>query len=136
MNLVRAGAAATQQIVERLQKSSVFTIEGFDTRAAIEVAAMSRDALKSGGKRGKSTGPWAKVKYDRQIVAIAKVNGATAIYSDDGDIKALGKQVKINVISLAELSLPPQDAQLDLLKHDTDITREADRDEAHQEEGD
>jgi hypothetical protein len=122
--LVRAGAVATQQIVEQLQKSSVFTIESFDTRAAIEVAAMSREALDSGKKRGKSTSPWAKVKYDRQIVAIAKVNGATTIYSDDGDIKTLGKQAKISVISLAELSLPPPDAQLDLLKHGASTTRE------------
>src|SRR6266446_4100466 len=43
--LVRAGAAASQQIVEHLQRYSVFSIEPFDTRASIEVAAMSREAL-------------------------------------------------------------------------------------------
>src|SRR6266508_6306805 len=47
--LVRAGAAASQQIVEHLQKYSVFRIEPFDTRAAIEVAAMTRSA-RDGGK--------------------------------------------------------------------------------------
>ena len=116
--LVRAGATGAQRIVEQLQRFSVFSIEAFDTRAAIEVAAMSRDALEKGNKRGQSTASWAKVKYDRQIVAIAKVNGATTIYSDDGDIKTLGRRSSINVVTLAELPLPPQPAQLDLeLRH-------------------
>jgi predicted nucleic acid-binding protein len=121
--LVRAGAEASQQIVEYLQRFSVFSIESFDTRAAIEVAAMSREALVKGKKRGASDATWAKVKYDRQIVAIAKVNGATTIYSDDGDIATLGKRAKINVISLAGLPLPPQKAQLDWLEHSADESR-------------
>jgi predicted nucleic acid-binding protein len=112
--LVRAGAAASQQIIERLQKYAVFSIEPFDTRAAIEVAAMTRKALDSGKKRGESSATWAKVKYDRQIVAIARVCGATAIYSDDGDIKVLAKDAKISVIALCDLPLPPEKAQLDL----------------------
>lgn len=121
--LVTAGAAATQQIIDHLQRYSVFSIEPFDTRAAIEVAAMSREAVRSGNKRGGSGATWAKVKYDRQIVAIAKVNGVMTIYSDDRDIAALRKRAKIQVIGLAELPLPPQKAQLDLLEHAADITR-------------
>jgi hypothetical protein len=35
--LVKAGQAASQKIIETLQKYSVFRIEPFDTRAAIEV---------------------------------------------------------------------------------------------------
>lgn len=112
--LVRAGAEASQRIVEYLQRYSVFSIESFDTRASIEVAAMSREA--KGSKKGSSDATWAKVKYDRQIVAIAKVHGATTIYSDDGDIGTLGKRAKINVVGLAELSLPPQKAQMDWLE--------------------
>lgn len=111
---MRAGAAASLQIIEHLQKYSVFQIESFDTRAAIEVAAMTRDAINRGNKRGKSSAIWTKVKYDRQIVAIEKVNGATTIYSDDQEIEALAKTVKIDVIRLAMLPLPPEKAQLDL----------------------
>jgi predicted nucleic acid-binding protein len=124
--LVRAGAAATQQIVDHLQRYSVFSIEAFDTRATIEVAAMSREALAGGkGKRGDSSATWAKVKYDRQIVAIAKVNGATTIYSDDHDIGTLGRRAKITVVSLADLPLPPQKAQMDLLEHADEKERAA-----------
>src|SRR4051812_15729574 len=53
--LVRAGAAASQKIIEHLQRYKVFRIEPFDTRAAVEVAAMTRKALDSGrGKKGGS----------------------------------------------------------------------------------
>jgi predicted nucleic acid-binding protein len=106
--LVRAGPAASQQIVEHLQRYNVFRIEAFDTRAAIEVAAMTRKALDSGRKRGASAATWAKVKYDRQIVAIAKVCGAPTIFSDDRDVHTLAKTVKIEVLGLADLPLPPE----------------------------
>jgi predicted nucleic acid-binding protein len=86
-SLVRADAAAAQQIIEQINKFSVFRIEPFDTRAAIEVALMTRNAIDSGGKKLGSAATWAKLKYDRQIVAIAKVCGATTIYSDDRDIR-------------------------------------------------
>jgi hypothetical protein len=54
------------------------------------------------------------MKYDRQIVAVAKVCGATTIYSDDKDVRTLAKTVKIEVIGLADLPLPPEKAQMDL----------------------
>lgn len=111
--LVRA--VASQQIVDRLSKHAAFSIEPFDTRATIEVAAMTREELDSGnGKRGGSAAVWAKVKYDRQIVAIAKVNSASTIYSDDGDIKRIASRSKITVKGLADLPLPDSAAQYTL----------------------
>lgn len=118
--MVRAGATGSQDLVDKLQKYAVFRIEPFDLRASIEVAAMSRDAFAAGGRKRGRVDPnvtWAKVKYDRQIVAIAKVHAVTAIYSDDGDIRTLGERVRIKVVSVADLPLPPQKAQLDLLEH-------------------
>lgn len=112
--LVTAGPEASQKIVEDLQKYAVFAIEPFDTRAALEAAAMLRTALANGNKRGPTKAPWQKVKVDRQIVAIARVHGATEIYSDDGDVAALGALAKIKVISLSDLPLPPEKAQLSL----------------------
>jgi predicted nucleic acid-binding protein len=112
--LVRAGAAESQQIIEEINRSAVFRIEPFDTRAAIEVAAMTRTALSDGGKKATSRSPWAKVKYDRQIVAIAKVAQATAIYSDDSDVRSIAKAVGIPVIGFSQLPLPPETAQKEL----------------------
>ena len=113
--LVHAGAAASQEIVDRLQRYAVFQIEPFDARAAIEVAAMTRSAKAKGNKRGQSNATWAKVKYDRQIVAIARVAGATTIYSDDHDIRSMAQDHKIKVLGVSDLPLPAEDAQMNFL---------------------
>jgi predicted nucleic acid-binding protein len=112
--LVRIGSVASQKLIEEIQKLSVFRIEPFDLRAAIEVAAMTREAIDKGDKKGGLAATYAKVKYDRQIVAIAVVNRATAIYSDDNDIKTIAATRKIKTIQLFELPLPPQDAQIQM----------------------
>jgi predicted nucleic acid-binding protein len=113
-SMVRAGAAGSQDIIEKLQKFAVFRIEPFDLRASLELAAMTREAVTKGRKRGDSTSTWAKIKFDRQIVAIAKVHGVTTLYSDDGDVRSIGERAGISVVSVADLPLPPQKAQLDL----------------------
>jgi hypothetical protein len=63
-------------------------------------------------KRGTSSATWTKIKFDRQIVAIAKVCRATVIYSDDEDVGKIAARARIKVIGLADLPLPPEDAQL------------------------
>lgn len=62
-----------------------------------------------GGERGWAT-TGAKAKFDDQIVAIAAVEGATAIYSDDEDIAKLA-QGRFQVINIATIPLPPKTAQ-------------------------
>jgi len=108
--LVRAGTDI-QSIIDRIRENSVFRIEPFDTRAAIEVALMARQAIDGGSKRAHQNSVWAKIKYDRQIVAVAKVNRATVIYSDDGHVRTLGDQNKIRVVRLVDLPIPDKDRQ-------------------------
>jgi hypothetical protein len=108
--LVRAGDSE-KDLINTIQKSAVFSIEPFDTLAAIEAAAMTRQAIKNGDKRGGVDCSWTKLKYDRQIMAIAKVHGATAIYSDDGHIHAHCEIAKIKAIRLADLPIPKDLAQ-------------------------
>ncbi len=111
--LARAGKAASE-VLEEIRKQSVFRIAPFDQRSSVECAvAIDRD-LTAGDKRGGSAATWAKVKFDRQIVAIAKANGAQQIYSEDGDIKKLAKREGIKVLSVADLDLPPADKQQSL----------------------
>jgi hypothetical protein len=97
-----------------MRRSAVFRIMPFDSLAAIEAAAMTRTAIDAGDKRGGSEATWAKVKFDRQIVAIAKITQATAIYSDDADVRAIAAAEGIPVIGLAELPLPPQNPQIEM----------------------
>jgi hypothetical protein len=113
--LVSVSPVARQQIVDGLSGHAVIRVEPFDQRAAIEMAAMLKDDLDSSSKKAvKGDEIWAKVKFDRQIVAIAKVCGAATIYSDDRDIKALGARAKIQVVGVADLPLPESANQLDL----------------------
>lgn len=108
--LVRAGEAGPEYL-DILNKSAAFKIVDFDQRAAVEVAAATREALDAGDKKRGSGSPWAKVKFDRQIIAIARVEGASTIYSDDADIGRFSKNSGITVIRVCDLPLPPQDAQ-------------------------
>lgn len=51
-----------------------------------------------------------KAKFDDQIVAIAAVEGATTIYSDDEDIAKLA-QGRLEVVKIGAIPLPPESAQ-------------------------
>ncbi len=108
--LVYAGQAGAEYL-DIFNGSMVFRIESFDERAAVELAAMTAEALAGGDKFGGSDAPWQKVKFDRQIMAIARVAGATTIYSDDKSLRGLATDVGADVIGVGELPLPPQKAQ-------------------------
>lgn len=93
-------------ILERINRSARFKIADFDQRAAIELAIMTREALRAGDKFGSSTSPWQKVKIDRQIVSISAVHGATTIYSDDEGLSKFARARGLNVIHTWDLPLP------------------------------
>lgn len=111
--LVRSGQAGPEYL-SLIGSKAVFRIVPFDVRAAVEVATMTRNAIRGGDKRSGGTGTWAKIKYDRQIVAIAKVEGAMTIYSDDRDICNFGREAGLTVLRIADLPLPPEDPQWNL----------------------
>ena len=100
--LVRAGKALPTYLAA-IKSSSAFRPASFDDRAAVQVALMSRDP---GDRHRTSADTYAKIKYDRQIVAIAKVEGATTIYSDDGNVRSYAKRLGMQAIALADLPLP------------------------------
>ena len=104
--LVLVAEDASEYLTE-LNNSAAFKVIDFDQRAAIEAAKITRAAIERGDKRSDSSAPWAKIKFDRQIIAIAKVEGAHTIYSNDEHIEILGGQTNIKVIGVAALPLPP-----------------------------
>lgn len=111
--LVHAGSAM-QPYLEILNGQSVFRIAPFDQKAAIEAALATSDAIKRGGHRVDAANPDAtktKIKFDRQIVAIAKSEGAHTIYSDDVDVHRYAEREGLNAYRTAELDLPPVDPQ-------------------------
>ena len=72
--LVHAGDAGPAY-PELLNGSRCFRIEPFDERAAVELAAMTREAMAAGDLRAGTDATRAKLKFDRQIVAIALTPG-------------------------------------------------------------
>lgn len=103
-----------QQYLSDLANLPGFYIRPFDQMAAVELAAMELLARGKGGKRhpAAASTPWQKVKFDRQIVAIAKVHQAHTIYSDDGDVRAFAENAGIKVIPSWELPLPSSNTPL------------------------
>lgn len=103
--LIALGTGGSQAI-SSLHGEAVFRIVDFDERAAIELALMS-DVAPGEKKQKQQAGTWAKVKFDRQIVAIAKVNKATVIYSTDRDVLALAIKQGMRGLACHDLPVPP-----------------------------
>ncbi len=103
--LVGAGTAGPQWL-KIISTSSVLRIADFDAFAAVEFAESNKRSLadRQAGDTKR------KIKFDDQIIAIAKVAQATAIYSDDEGIRKRAPQ-EISVIGLADLPLPPESVQ-------------------------
>jgi predicted nucleic acid-binding protein len=98
-----------------LSDTSRFDFAPFDVMAAIEAGIQTNKAIRAGDKRGGTEDTWAKVKFDRQIVAIAKTRQITTIYSNDTGVRAHAARVGIVVIPVWELpSPPPQQCDLNL----------------------
>jgi len=98
-------------VIDRLSRSARFKIADFDTMAAVELATMTREAIRAGDKKGGSASPWQKVKIDRQIIAIARTRGAAKIYSDDEGLAKFASNLGIEVIPSWSMPLPPTDPQ-------------------------
>jgi predicted nucleic acid-binding protein len=100
--------------LDDIHASSHFIIYPFDEKAAVELAAIHLTARSTMSKRAKKRsdddGTKAKMIFDRQIVAIAKVNGATAIYSDDKGVATFAKQNGLEVVQSWSLPLPAAQA--------------------------
>jgi PIN domain len=94
--------------VSRLKPQAVsdrmrFQLIPFDARAAIEAAELIA-LIRS---KHETWGTHAKIKFDIQIVATAKAEDASIIYSDDEDIERFAKRFKIPVMRVCDLPLPP-----------------------------
>jgi hypothetical protein len=96
------------EFLTQLGASIWFRVESFDTAAAVELGIRTAKAIAAGDKRegAPADTPWTKVKFDRQIIAIALVNGASEIISDDPHVKAIGERWGIKVTSVEDLPLP------------------------------
>jgi predicted nucleic acid-binding protein len=115
---VRVGdQSAINEYMGLILNSYRFEVGKFDVREAVEVAMLTDDDLASGRLRTENETK-AKVKYDRQIIAIAKVRGAKTIYSGDGNMAAVAERSGIRTVLVSELPLPPKPPQVDFINDD------------------
>lgn len=104
--LVVAGDAAPE-LIERIQSVPRILVAPFDQRAAIEAAMMHQEAIAlHGSKKGASSGAWQKVKFDRQIIAIARVHRSDLLYSDDGPMCRFADSLGLDSQSTWDLPVP------------------------------
>jgi predicted nucleic acid-binding protein len=104
---VMVRAQDKSQLLAQLGSNKHIRIVPFDVMAAVEFSVMQASRI------GKPPSGKVKAKFDDQIVAIARVERATVIYSDDTDIpKIVGKTM--TVVGIASLPLPPATTEDDL----------------------
>ena len=109
--LVHAGPAGPEYLAI-LGKQSCFRVASFDERAAVEAAARTYQARQRGQRKGGAPETSkAKIKFDRQIVAIATVEGAASVYSDDSEVRGYAREAGMEAYRLADLPLPPENPQ-------------------------
>lgn len=102
---------ATQGYIDTLKSQKVISIAAFDQRAAIEAGLLLGDALAAVVPDNQDK---RAMKFDIQILAIAKVNGADQIISTDDKLLRRAERLGIIAIHLSQLPLPPSPPQLAL----------------------
>ena len=87
-------ADAGQTLMEKINRSACFQVRPFDDKASIELARIL----------GKNVGGIRDIlRFDRQIVAIARVSGASILYADDESITAFAAECGIPAKRLKDL---------------------------------
>ena len=111
---VRAGVEAGQEWARIMKRAKIFKVSAFDEVAAAEAAIMVGSAKKCPAIIPQTDGTWAKIKYDKQIVAIAISQGAKTLYTDDRNQGNFAKRYGLQVIGVGDCPLPHSIAQLSL----------------------
>jgi predicted nucleic acid-binding protein len=101
------------EYVDKIVTSKNFEPAPFNIKAAIELSLLADPDLDSAKKLDEKT-TWAKLKYDRQIIAIAKAAGANRVYTDDNNLAACARNNGIAATLTWEIPLPPEAPQLAL----------------------
>lgn len=109
--LVTEGADV-QDVLTTLRGSSWIRIGDFDERAAVELAMRLRAAIKAGDQREGLRITKTAMKFDRQIVAIALVNGVRVLYSDDDGVAAFAGNCGLAIKRVADLPVPASQGDL------------------------
>jgi len=106
--MVMVGRNNLHEVMGALEKNKNFQFATFDKKSAIECAHIE---INSKQKKSAAVDTKAKVKFDRQIIAIAKSNKVSMIYTDDKGLCTTALNNGISVVKSHELPLPPEPPQ-------------------------
>jgi len=106
--------SAGQAWLAMVEKKRAFQVAGFDRRSASECADLDKIALAGKDKKQGSKAAWQKVKVDRQILAIARVNRADLLITEDSDLLKLASACKMPISKIEDLELPDSARQHNL----------------------
>lgn len=104
--------------LKELANNPLYSIRSFDVMAAIELAAirlnMEKNLTKKQLKAQSPESTYAKLCFDRQIIAISKANQAHTIYSEDSGVATFATKLGINVVPIWALP-KPRETQMPLV---------------------
>ena len=90
-----------------LRRKAVFEIAGFDDPEAVELVEYCLRISPNKKLKARSPETWAKLNFDRQIIAIALTRRADVIYSLDKSLSRIAGSVGLKCLGLEDLPLPP-----------------------------
>jgi len=102
--------SALAQASETISSSRSFRVAEFGQKATIETALVIARVKKPASRRHEGV-TWAKAKFDWQIAAIAKVEGAETIYTTDDDVVRAAKHFGIQGVRIETMELPVEARQ-------------------------
>ena len=77
----------------------------------MELAEMTRRAYAKGDLRAGTDATRARLKFDRQILAIARVQGESHVYTDDDNMRTFAEAEGFHVTGLRDIPLPKANPQ-------------------------
>ena len=101
--LIKAGPNK-DEYANMILQSKNFTTGDFNVRAAIELTLLKDPDLSKKSLDEKVTK--AKIRFDRQIISIAKVNGADCVYTSDGNLAKTARVNGLRAVMAWELPEP------------------------------
>ena len=93
----------------RIEKSSMFRVEPYSKKVAIECAILLSSVFSTPEKRAITK---TKLKFDWMIVATAKALDAAYVYTGDDDIVRFSKHAGVMAVRLDDLPLPAASPQI------------------------
>jgi len=109
--LVAGRVERIEEIVTILTRTRGFSVQPFDTVAAIQTGELIRQVQDSIPANERLPGWKVAMKYDAMIAATARVRRAKAVCTADEGMARYLRGSGIDIILISDLPLPPEDPQ-------------------------